>query len=125
MAFRHTLQHSSRQRISNIVCLFLLLTAIEHLLAQGRGKSVYSEYGRRIELKLQLSTEDLARLAAFRQPAENLQALGPSQVLNVTTENWIGEKLNASKDGGPYTVVVTIAGKAKANGDAVTLWNSG
>lgn len=108
------------------ISLYLFFIAyISSTSAYARVKNVSSEYGRRLEVEMQVSSEDLARLAAFKPPAENLQALSPSQALSATTENWVGDRIIASSDSGPYTMVVTIKGRAKANGDAVTLWNSG
>ncbi|MFZ6820606.1 hypothetical protein [Undibacterium sp. Ji22W] len=126
MFFLPALRRPSRLKMTNIACILtLLLTVFSSSVTQARGKNVSSEYGRRLEVEMQLSGEELAKLAAFKPPAENLRALSPNQALTATTENWVGERLNASKDNGPYTMVVTITGKAKADGDAITLWNSG
>lgn len=126
MNFPPALQRTSGLKITNIVCvLMLLLSTFFSTVIHARGKNVSSEYGRRLEVEMQVSAEDLAKLAAFKPPSENLQALSPTQALTATTENWLGERLNASKDNGPYTMVVTIKGKAIASGDAVSLWNSG
>lgn len=126
MNFSPSLQQTSGLTITKIASvLTLLLTLIFSSATQARGKNESSEYGRRLEVEMQVSAEDLARLAAFKPPSENLQALSPTQALTATTENWQGDRLNASKDNGPYTMVVTIKGKALANGDAVSLWNSG
>lgn len=126
MNFSLGLQRTSGLTITKIASvLMLLLTVFFSSVTQARGKNESSEYGRRLEVEMQVSAEDLARLAAFKPPSENLQALSPTQALTATTENWLGDRLNASKDNGPYTMVVTIKGKAITNGDAVSLWNSG
>lgn len=126
MNFLFSLQRISALTITHSAgVLILLLTVFFSSVTQARGKNESSEYGRRLEVEMQVSAEDLARLAAFKPPSENLQVLSPTQALSAATENWLGERLNASKDNGPYTMVVTIKGKALANGDAVSLWNSG
>lgn len=120
------LHRPSLLNCKRISCVALLLMAgLCSAFTQARGKTESSEYGRRLEVEMQVSAEDLAKLAAFKPPAENFQALSPTQALTAATENWLGDRLNASKDSGPYTMVVTIKGKAKTDGDAVSLWNSG
>ncbi|WP_395007215.1 hypothetical protein [Undibacterium sp.] len=106
-----------------IFCLIFNFSVVVDVAAQG--KSVSSEYGRRLETEMRLTPEDIERFAKFQPPEENLKALSPNQALMASTENWVGEAINAGKDSGPYTLVVTLVGKAKANGDVSTLWNSG
>ncbi len=97
--------------------LYASLFASSNVLAQS------SEYGRRLEAEMRLSPTDIEKFVKFEPPAENLKALNPNAALDLKTEDWVGDAIYASSEGGPYTMVVTVVGKAKEKGDVSTLWN--
>ncbi|MBC3806313.1 hypothetical protein H8K52_03000 [Undibacterium seohonense] len=106
----------------HLVCIVGLLF-VPHGIPEAIAQS--SEYGRRIEAEMRLSPQDIDRFEKFQPPEDNLKPLNPNQTLDLKTEDWLGNAIYATKDAGPYTLVVTLIGKATAAGDVSTLWNSG
>jgi hypothetical protein len=45
--------------------------------------------------------------------------------LLASTKDWSGDVLKPDTSKNPYTMVVTLVGTARANGDVATLWQSG
>lgn len=115
----------SLYRVVAVICLFSFFCGFTGLDVYAQSKAESSEYGRRLEMEIHLSPADITRLANFVPPEENKKISGPMESVTATTERWLGESINAGKDSGPYTLLVTLKGKAKAAGDVSTLWNSG
>ncbi|MBR7801747.1 hypothetical protein [Undibacterium fentianense] len=97
--------------------------SVQSVHAQSKKQS--SEYGRRLEVEINLTAEQIAKFANFKPPAANFQPMSPIDALTATTEDWTGDRINADKDKGPYSMVVTLKGKAKQHGDVSTLWTTG
>jgi hypothetical protein len=106
----------------HLVCIVGLLF-VPHGIPEAIAQS--SEYGRRLEAEMRLSPQDIDRFEKFQPPEDNLKPLNPNQTLDLKTEDWLGNAVYATKDAGPYTLVVTLIGKATAAGDVSTLWNAG
>lgn len=126
MNLTYSLLSSSLRGRSSFVAKALFLFSMfscSPIFAQSNTQS--SEYGRRLDLEIQVSAEDIARLANFQPPEENKKISGPMESVTAASERWLGESINAGKDSGPYTMLVILKGKAKATGDVSTLWNSG
>ena len=69
-----------------------------------------------------------ATIAKFQKFKASAPVKGESPLvatLLADTEAWSGPELSTSATANPYTIVVTVKGTAKADGDATTLWNAG
>lgn len=125
LTFPHPVSAKWRVVIGNLGLCFGLCLSLSASQAYADNKAQSSEYGKRLEVEIQLSPEDVSRLANFQAPEENKKLSGPMASVTATSERWRGDPINAGKDTGPYTMVVTLKGRAKTAGDVSTMWNSG
>lgn len=114
--------HQKNIKFFYLVCIVYLLL-LPHGISEAFAQC--SEYGKRIEAEMRLSPQDIERFEKFQPPEDNLKPLNPNQTLDLKTEDWLGNAIYATKDAGPYTIVVTLIGRATVTGDVSTLWNSG
>lgn len=108
----------------NALSLFALLVVMapaQSALAASPDK----KYGKELVAEFAVPSEIIAKYASF-QPSEPQK--GESAIVNAMladTVNWIGHQLDAETRKNPYTIVVTVLGTAKVDGDASSLWQYG
>ena len=100
-----------------------LALAVMHASAQAPQSP--SEYGQKMIAEYDLSPRQIAKFAAFKPSAPDPKELPLINALLADTEDWVGDMLKADSAANPYTLVVTLTGKARADGDVTTLWQSG
>ena len=77
-----------------------------------------------------IATYDIpaATIAKFQKFKASAPMKGESAIVSTLladTEAWSGPEFSASATANPHTIVVTVKGSAKVDGDATTLWNAG
>jgi hypothetical protein len=108
-----------------MLLLLVIWSVSQVVMADGKSAKGSGEYGKRMEFEVMLTAEEVARFANWIPPEENSKQISPQAALLASTKDWTGDEFNVGSGSGPYTIVVTLTGKAKEAGDVVTLWNSG
>lgn len=103
----------------------VVVLSISATPAIADNKPSAGDYGRKLVAHYSLDKDQVDRFVKFVAPPENLQPLNPVSSLSAKTEDWIGPALTVDRESGPYTVVVTLTGKARYRGDVSTMWNIG
>ena len=105
-----------------LVCLIGigLLAAADSGAQQKQGK-----YGKVLVAEYRVPSDKVLKYATFKPSAP-----GPGQnkiegVLLADTEEWFGPVIDVKSAASPYTMVVTLVGTAKADGDALSMWQAG
>ena len=82
-------------------------------------------YGRTLLLDVRMSPDQLARYASHKasKPSPGESALVNAMIAD--TVEWIGSPIDTRVKDSPYTMVVTLTGTAREDGDVGTLWQSG
>jgi hypothetical protein len=105
--------------------IFVPLLALTVLDASAQLSSKPGEYGKHLRLDVVLPPSQLDKFSNFR-PSKPANGDSPMlAVLTADTVDWVGESLVADSTTNPYTMVVSIEGTAKADGDVATMWRSG
>lgn len=99
--------------------------AMAAMHASAQAPQHPSEYGKKMVAEYDLSSQQIAKFAAFKPSAPNPQESTLINALLADTEDWVGDVLKTDAASNPYTLVVTLTGKARADGDVTTLWQSG
>lgn len=84
-----------------------------------------SEYGQILVAEYEVSSETVARFAAHRPSAGDPNESKLINAMLADTEDWVGPAQLMDASTNPYTLVVTLTGKARVDGDIHTLWHSG
>jgi hypothetical protein len=95
------------------------------LLASCGGRSDAIQHGKTMVAEYKVPAATLLKFESFK-PSERKPG---ESVLEATMladgEAWTGPSLNADSTTNPYKVAVTLSGRAKADGDAVSMWKVG
>jgi hypothetical protein len=83
------------------------------------------EFGKSLTMDVVLPPELLGRYAAFKpsKPDANESTLVNSMLAD--SVDWTGAPILVTAKDSPFTVVVTITGTARADGDVATMWQAG
>lgn len=84
-----------------------------------------SEYGQIMIAEYAVPPEKVAVFAAFKPSAADPNESKLINAMLADTEDWVGPEQTLDPGTNPYTLVVTLTGKAIADGDIRTLWQSG
>lgn len=84
-----------------------------------------SEYGQIMIAEYEVPPEKIAEFAAFKTSAADPNESKLINAMLADTEDWVGPTQTLDPGTNPYTLVVTITGKAVADGDIRSLWQSG
>jgi hypothetical protein len=106
-------------RFALCALLLLVLPASGDALAEGK------KYGKKLVAEYRLPASTLVKMEEFKPSPP---AKGESVAMNALladTETWRGPEIELSNTANPYNIVVTVAGTAIADGDAVSLWQAG
>jgi hypothetical protein len=104
------------------------LAAVALLLAADSGaqdKSKKGKYGKVLVAEYRLPAETIAKIATFKPSAPGPGENKIEAVLLANTEEWYGPPIDVKYASNPYTLVVTLTGTARADGDALTMWQAG
>ena len=97
-----------------------LLAAADIGAQQKKGK-----YGKVLVAEFRIPSDTVAKYATHKpskpRPGENKI----DSVILADTEEWSGPFIDVKNAANPYTMVVTLTGTAKADGDALTMWHAG
>jgi hypothetical protein len=105
-----------------LVCLvgIGLLAAADGGAQQKKGK-----YGKVLVAEYRIPYEKVQKYATFKPSAPQKGENKIESVLLADTEEWSGPFVDVKYASNPYTIVVTLTGTAKADGDALTMWQAG
>lgn len=99
------------------------------MVMQGSGSLAAAaqtdRYGKTLLLEHRLPETVVASFNKFT-PSKPVQ--GESKIVATMladTKDWVGPVFEGKTSGNPYTLVIVVKGKVKADGDATTLWHSG
>lgn len=112
-----------RFRLKNILGTAMLFMLTLPTLAQSPVGP--SEYGQIMITEYEVPPEKIAAFAAFKPSAGDPNESKLINAMLADTEDWVGPAQTLDPGTNPYTLVVTITGKAIADGDIRSLWQSG
>lgn len=104
---------------------FSFLSVVVLLLICFQARADSSIYGRKLVAQYSVPEQQVAKFQTFINPAANLKELDQVTAMEAESEEWIGPNLQVDRESSPYTVVVTLRGKARFDGNVSTLWQSG
>ncbi len=84
-----------------------------------------SQYGQIMIAEYDIPAQTIARFAAHAPSADDPNESKLINNLLADTEDWVGPAQTLDAATNPYTLVVTLTGKARADGDVATMWQSG
>lgn len=93
--------------------------------AGGGGDEASGHWGKRLLSEQVLPPALMAKIAAFKPSKADPGESAIMNTMSADTVDWVGDTMPASPRGSPYTMVVTLVGTARADGDVATLWQSG
>ena len=105
------------------VLLFLAGSAL--LAAAPCGAAAEKKYGKALVAEYRVPIETIEKYATFKPSTPGKHENKLEAVLLAKTEDWSGPFFDAKYASNPYTIVVTLTGTAKADGDALTMWQAG
>jgi hypothetical protein len=107
------------------ICAFLLLCALQALAQTNPVTTEPSPYGKTLLASYAAPSDVIRKFNDFRPSASDK---GESAWVNsalADTVGWIGKPLTAEPAGSPYTIVLTLTGTARADGDMSSMWQAG
>ena len=111
-----------------MVKLLLCVAGAALMVAADGGaqdKSKKGKYGKVLVAEYRLPAETIGKIAAFKPSAPGPGENKVEAVLLASTEEWYGPPIDVKYASNPYTLVVTLNGTARADGDALTMWQAG
>lgn len=108
-----------------IICVFLSLCALQAFAQTDPAKTQPSPYGKTLVASYAAPSDVIRKFNDFRPSASDP---GESKVVNALladTVGWIGKPLTADTSANPYTIVLTLTGTARADGDMASMWQAG
>jgi hypothetical protein len=105
---------------------FILMVAVPALAAAADATPDESpKYGKTLIAEYELPPEQIEKFANFSPSKPDPNESTVINSLMASTEDWVGRQFKPDTTKNPYTLVLTIAGTARADGDVVTMWQSG
>lgn len=106
-----------------VVCFSFLMPLF--ILVSSHARADSPSYGKKLVAQYSVPTQQVERFQAFATPGAN--PIEPSQDSDTEAElaRWMGPSLQVSRESGPYTVVLTVTGKARFDGKVSTSWQAG
>ncbi len=105
---------------------YLLATFFFLSSAQAADQtSEASEYGDTLVKEFQLSAEQINKFSNFIPSKPDPHDIAVVNVLNADTEDWMGPAFLPETTKNPYTLVLTLEGTARTDGNIHTMWQSG
>ena len=102
-----------------------LLAAIALAGASTDSPAKESKYGKTLIKEYEVPQEVVMKYADFVPSKPDKHESAIVNAMLADTVDWVGGPLNVEQARNPYTVVVTVTGKAKSAGDATSLWQVG
>ncbi len=84
-----------------------------------------STYGKRLVAEYDFSADQIAAIRALQDSQKGRQSGGYIVKLPEKLGKSYSPTMAVKADAGPYTMVVTVGGKANMSGDATTVWEAG
>lgn len=103
----------------------LLVLFVPPVLSADTAPGKPGEYGKTLVAEYTLPAEQIAQFAKFKASVPDPHESKVVASLLASTKDWSGNVLKPDIHKNPYTMVVTLVGTARANGDVATLWQSG
>jgi hypothetical protein len=104
-----------------LLCVCLLLVAA----GCGPKDDEGSKYGKTLVDTFKVPPETLVKFDEHK-PSKRREGDSPLEAaLLADTEAWSGPAIEADSTANPYKLVVTITGRLKEDGDAVSMWKAG
>jgi hypothetical protein len=94
-------------------------------LAGAGVRAAEEQYGKHLVAQYQIPPETIEKYASFEPSAPLKHESKVHNVLLAKSEEWSAPWLDVKWNANPYVIVVTLAGTAQADGDAVTMWQAG
>ncbi len=111
-------------RLGHLVLSAVLCLSVLGVRADGPVTGA-SEYGQILVAEFELPAESLARFAAHVPSADDPKKSTLINGLLADTAGWVGPAQRMDPSTNPYTLVVTLTGTARADGDARSVWQAG
>ena len=108
-----------------IICAFLLLCGLQAFAQTDPAKKQPGPYGKTLVASYAAPSDVIRKLNDFQPSASDK---GESKVVNALmadTAGWIGQPFTADTSTNPYTIVLTLTGTARADGDMASMWQAG
>jgi hypothetical protein len=93
--------------------------------AHSGAQQTKGKYGKTLVAEYRIPYEKVAKYATFKPSAAPKGENKITTVLLADTEEWSGPFIDVKYASNPYTIVVTLTGTAKTDGDALTMWQAG
>jgi hypothetical protein len=101
------------------------VAAVVLACASADSPAKESKYGKTLVAQYEVPQEVVMKYADFVPSKPDKHESAIVNAMLADTVDWVGRPLNVESSKNPYTVVVTVIGKAKSAGDATSLWQVG
>jgi hypothetical protein len=116
---------SSLIRARWLPLLLAPLLALAALEARADLTNKPGEYGKTLLMDVVLPPSQLDKFQTFKPSKVDPNESKMVNALSADTVDWFGDTLLGNSTTNPYTLVVSIEGTAKADGDIATMWRAG
>jgi hypothetical protein len=116
---------SSLTRARWLPLLLASLFALHALEARADLSAKPGEYGKTLLIDAVLPPSQLDKFQTFKPSKADPNESKLVNALQADTVDWFGDTVLANSSTNPYTLVVSIEGTAKADGDIATMWRAG
>ena len=116
---------SSLIRARWLPLLLAPLLALAALEARADLTTKPGEYGKTLLMDVVLPPSQLDKFQSFKPSKPDPNESKMINALSADSVDWFGETLLGNSTTNPYTLVVSIEGTAKADGDIATMWRAG
>ena len=106
----------------------LFLASLLALAAVDAGAQMSTKpgkYGKALVMDKTLPLADIEKIEGFLQALAERNKGTANSVMFGETFDWVGDAMTGTSAKSPYTMVVSVTGRAKAAGDVLTTWKSG
>lgn len=107
------------------ICLGSAMFTTSASATDGPPARDSKEYGQTLVTEYDVSAEIIEKFNSFQPSSPNKGESALMNTLLANTQDWFGPFFHVNASQNPYRVVVTLSGYAKADGDAVTMWQGG